>query len=533
MESRPIPFRDDKTDLHSVKLQNGIEMSLSEKYRKHTHREHILSLPDTYIGSIENAPEELYIVGEDGFVPKTISHFNPGFYKLIDELLVNAHDHVIRLKQRGSSNPVKNIQIHISDDKTTFAITNDGESIDVEKHPDHGVYIPQLIFGELLTSTNYDKDEKKLVGGKNGYGVKLVNIFAKRMQITIVDAVRSLKYTQTFEDNMTKVGTPTVKSCKTKSLVEVSWTPDFARFGWKESRIPDDMLDVIRRRVYDLAMTVGKDVKVSWNGEVIKFRDLGKYAEGYLPKDATLIVENPQLHWHIAIGESPTDKLFTVSFVNGIWTKSGKHVDDITNQIVNHFVNYLETKKKTKVKPGMVRDSLAVFVNCLVENPSFSSQTKEVLTTKTSCKLSEDFLKKLVTKLDIVEKVLEAQSAKDTKAEKKTDGKKQSKITGIPKLEDAAYAGTANSHKCVLILTEGDSAKAMALSGLSQEQRKYYGVFPLRGKLLNVKDTSVKKVEQTEEIANLKKILGLESGKKYTDVKALRYGSILIMTDQD
>lgn len=514
-------------------MHNGIEMSLSEKYRKHTHREHILSLPDTYIGSIENAPEELYIVGEDGFVPKTIPHFNPGFYKLIDELLVNAHDHVIRLKQRSSPNSVKNIQIQISDDKTTFTITNDGESIDVEKHPEHGVYIPQLIFGELLTSTNYDKDEKKLVGGKNGYGVKLVNIFAKRMQVTIVDAVRSLKYTQTFEDNMTKVGTPTVKSCKTKSLVEVSWTPDFTRFGWKESRIPDDMLDVIRRRVYDLAMTVGKDVKVSWNGEVIKFRDLGKYAEGYLPKDATLIVENPQLHWHIAIGESPTDKLFTVSFVNGIWTKSGKHVDDITNQIVNHFVNYLETKKKTKVKPGMVRDSLAVFVNCLVENPSFSSQTKEVLTTKTSCKLSEDFLKKLVTKLDIVEKVLEAQSAKDTKAEKKTDGKKQSKITGIPKLEDAAYAGTANSHKCVLILTEGDSAKAMALSGLSQEQRKQYGVFPLRGKLLNVKDTSVRKVEQTEEIANMKKILGLESGKKYTDVKALRYGSILIMTDQD
>jgi DNA topoisomerase-2 len=173
----------------------------------------------------------------------------------------------------------------------------------------------------------------------------------------------------------------------------------------------------------------------------------------------------------------------------------------------------LESKKKIKVKPALVRDSLAVFINCEVENPSFSSQTKEVMTSKVTCKLDESFLKKVVSKLSIIEKVLEQQNIKDTKDNSKTDGKKSSKITGIPKLDDAVYAGTAKSHECSLILTEGDSAKAMALSGLSQEQRKYYGVYPLRGKVLNVKDTSGKKVEQTEEIANLKKILGLESGK--------------------
>ena len=176
---------------------------------------------------------------------------------------------------------------------------------------------------------------------------------------------------------------------------------------------------------------------------------------------------------------------------------------------------------------------MAVFICCFVENPSFSSQTKEILTSKVSCKLSDAFLKKVIAKLNIVEKVLEAQNAKDVKDMKKTDGKKQSRITGIPKLDDAVHAGTAKSHECVLILTEGDSAKAMAISGLSQEQRKLYGVFPLKGKLLNVKDISAKKVEATEEIANLKKIIGLESGKKYIDVRSLRYGSILIMTDQD
>jgi DNA topoisomerase II len=504
---------------------------LSKQYRKHTHREHILSLPDTYIGSIENAPENLFVVGEDAFVEKTIDQFNPGFYKLIDELLVNAHDHVVRLRQKSSENPVKHIDISIVDNKQVV-IRNDGDSIDVEKHPEYGVYIPQMIFGELLTSTNYDKEEKKLVGGKNGYGVKLVNIFAKRLDLTIVDGKRGLKYTQTFEDNMSKVSVPVVKACKTKPFVEVSWTPDFARFGWGDS-IPAGLLEVVKRRVYDLAMTVGKDVRVTWNDTLIKFRDITTYAAWYLPKDAAVVTEVPQVGWQLAVADSPFDKAFSVSFVNGIWTRSGKHVDEITSQIVSHIVQYLEAKKKIKVKPALVRDSLAVFIHCFVENPSFSSQTKEVLTSKVSCKLSDDFLKKVVSKLSIVEKVLEAQEAKDAKDVKKTDGKKQSKITGIPKLDDAVYAGTLKSHECVLILTEGDSAKAMALSGLSQEQRKYYGVFPLKGKLLNVKDTSAKKVEMTEEIANLKKIIGLESGRKYTDVRSLRYGRVLIMTDQD
>ena len=506
-------------------------MDLSKQYRKHTHREHILSLPDTYIGSIENTSEDHYILDGEAFKNQTVNPFNPGFYKLFDELLVNAHDHVVRLRQRNSPNPVKNIAISVEENIIT--IRNDGESIDVEKHPEYGCYIPQMIFGELLTSTNYDKNEKKLVGGKNGYGVKLVNIFAKKLVVTVVDGTRNLKYVQTFEDNMSKIGEPSIKACKVKPYVEISWTPDFARFGWSSAAIPTGILQVIQRRVSDLAMTVGKEVKVTWCGTQVRFRDFTSYISWYLPKDAVIVTDVPQFGWQVAASDTPTDKFFSVSFVNGIWTRSGKHVDEIANQIVSYFVNHLELKKKLKVKPSLVKDSLSIFINCLVENPSFNSQTKEVLTSKVSCKLSEDYLKKLVSKLGVVERVMAQQAVKDTKEASKTDGKKQSKITGIPKLDDAVYAGTAKSHECVLILTEGDSAKAMALSGLSQEQRKFYGVFPLKGKLLNVKDTSAKKVEMTEEIANLKKIIGLESNRKYADIKSLRYGRIMIMTDQD
>jgi len=511
---------------------------MAEAYKKHTHREHILSLPDTYVGSIETTSETMYVVEEEKFIEKHLSSFNPGFYKLFDEIVVNAHDQVVRMRQRGSDNPVKNITIEISADNQTITVKNDGQGIDVIEHPEYKVWVPQLIFGELLTSTNYDKEEKKLVGGKNGYGVKLANIFAKKLTVETVDSEREKKYTQSWEDNMTKVNPPKISSCKTKSYVSVSWTPDFKRFGMTE--ITADLIGVFRRRATDLAMTVGSEVKVHWvHGEektTIKCRDLTAYAKEFVE---TNVVGHSADRWNVVVADAPGDGFLQVSFVNGIWTsKGGTHVDYIVNQVVNNLVEFLETKKKLKVKPSLVKENIAVWITAAIENPSFSSQTKEALTTKSTafgstCKLPEDFFKKLRSKLELVDKLVVAQKEKDEKENKKSDGRKSSKIYGIPKLEDAALAGTAKSAECTLILTEGDSAKAMALSGLTKTQRQTFGVFPLRGKIMNVKDTAGSKIELAKEIAELKKIVGLESGKTYENVSSLRYGRILIMTDQD
>ena len=514
-------------------------MADGSAYKKHTHREHILSLPDTYVGSIETCAEEMYVVEGEAFALKTIKQFNPGFYKLFDEMLVNAHDHVVRMRQRNSANPVKNITISISADNKTITVENDGEGIDVVEHAEYKVWVPQLIFGELLTSTNYDKDEKKLVGGKNGYGVKLANIFGKRLTVETVDAVRGKKYIQTWEDNMTKVLPPKISASKVKPYVSVSWTPDFGRFGMTE--VTPELVSVFRRRASDLAMTVGKDVKVHWkHGEAekltIKCRDLNIYAQEFV---GTPVVFHTGPRWSVAVADTPIDRHLQVSFVNGIWTsKGGTHVDYIVNQVVANIAEYLETKKKIKVKPSLIKENLAIWVTAEVENPSFNSQTKETLTTKSTafgstCKLPEEFFKKVRAKLELVDTLIISQKEKDDKENKKSDGKKQSKIYGIPKLEDAAWAGTARGSDCTLILTEGDSAKAMALSGLTKTQRQSFGVFPLRGKIMNVKDSAASKVELVKEIAELKKIMGLESGKAYHDTKSLRYGRILIMTDQD
>ena len=511
---------------------------MAEAYKKHTHREHILSLPDTYVGSIETTSEIMYVVEGESFKEKMLVGFNPGFYKLFDEIVVNAHDQVVRMRQRASANPVKNITIEISEDNKTITVENDGEGIDVLEHPEYGVWVPQLIFGELLTSTNYDKEEKKLVGGKNGYGVKLANIFAKKMVVETVDSVRGKKYTQVWEDNMTVVNKPKIVASKGKSYVSVAWTPDFGRFGMTD--INEDLVGVFRRRASDLAMTVGKDVRVHWkHGEektLIKCRDLTTYAGEFV---STPVVAHTSDRWNVVVADTPADGFLQVSFVNGIWTsKGGTHVDYIVNQVVNHLVEFLETKKKIKVKPSLVKENIAVWVTAAVENPAFSSQTKEALTTKSTafgstCKLPEEFFKKLRAKLELVDKLVVAQKEKDEKENKKSDGRKSSKIYGIPKLDDAAHAGTARSAECTLILTEGDSAKAMALSGLTKAQRQTFGVFPLRGKIMNVKDTSGSKIELAKEIAELKKIVGLESGKTYENLGSLRYGRILIMTDQD
>lgn len=92
--------------------------------------------------------------------------------------------------------------------------------------------------------------------------------------------------------------------------------------------------------------------------------------------------------------------------------------------------------------------------------------------------------------------------------------------------------GGRHSSKCTLILTEGDSAKALAVAGLSVVGRDNFGVFPLRGKLLNVREANHETIMKNEEIQNIKKIVGLQHSKNYTSLDSLRYGSIMIMTDQ-
>src|SRR6056300_1507994 len=239
--------------------------------------------------------------------------------------------------------------------------------------------------------------------------------------------------------------------------------------------------------------------------------------------------------WSVCIGPSENG-LEQISFVNGLCTmKGGTHVDHVANIVANGIIE--DMAKKIKLKPQQVKNAFTIFVKATLENPNFSSQVKSECTSKSpdfgsKFELPKTFVKNAL-KTGISDELTALSTFKEMKELKKTDGARKYKITGIPKLDDANKAGTAQSSKCTLIVTEGDSAKTLAVAGLSVVGRDHYGVFPLRGKCKSVRDASVAQLTSNQEFNDLKKILGLQQGKDYQDVSELRYGRLMIMTDAD
>ena len=518
------------------------QQALAKKYQKKTDKQHVLDNPDTYIGSVEEVDQENWILDNDKIVTKEHKYI-PGLYKLFDEGIVNARDHVIRMQQQEDINPVTKIEISISDDGV-ITMLNDGDGIDIAMHPEHKVYIPEMIFGHLRTSTNYDKDEKKIVGGKNGFGFKLVLIWSEWGSVETVDHFRELKYTQTFKQNLDIIEKPIITKSKIKPYTKIMFKPDYKRLGI--DNLDKDMIALLKKRVYDIAAVTDKKVKVRFNGNLVPIKNFQQYVDLYIgtKDDTKRVYEQANDRWEYAVCLAPQDEFAQVSFVNGISTnKGGKHVEYILGQITRKLVAYIKKKKKVDVKPNTLKEQIMVFINCSIENPSFDSQTKDYMNTPiakfgSSCDITEKFIEKIANKsgLGVMDVALSLTQVKENKDAKKTDGSKIKSIRGIPKLVDANFAGTDKSDKCTLILCEGDSAKAGVVSGLSKSDRDIYGVYPMRGKLLNVRDIQVKKITENKEINEIKQILGLEADKEYDkgEVKTrLRYSKVLFMTDQD
>ena len=522
---------------------------LAEKYQQKTDKEHILANPDTYIGSVENVESDMWLYEPESnkVVQRTISYI-PGLYKLFDEGIVNCRDHVVRMKQAVASNqekalPVTYIDLGIADDGT-ITMTNDGNGIDVAMHPEYKIWIPELIFGHLRTSTNYNKEEKKIVGGKNGFGFKLVLIWSTEGSIETIDHVRGLKYVQSFSSNLDIIGKPKITKCsKSKPYTKISFKPDFQRFGI--SGLTDDMKQVLVKRIYDVAAITDKNIKVKYNSVQVPIKTFPQYVDMYIgSKDESQRVyeDHANGRWEYVVSLSPTHEFQQVTYVNGIHTsKGGKHVDYVLQQIIRKLSVYIEKKKKVNVNANSIKEQLILFLRCDIENPAFDSQTKDYLNTPvskfgSSCVVSDKFIEK-IAKMGVMEAACALTEVKETRAAKKTDGTKSKNVRGIPKLIDANWAGTDKSSQCTIIFCEGDSAKAGIVSGLSSSDRNLFGVYPMKGKIMNVRGETTKKITDNKEIADIKKILGLESGKDYKTIdhvnRSLRYGKVLFMTDQD
>ena len=498
------------------------------KYEKLTQREHILQRSETYVGSKNTEKTKMYVIKDNNLnniqVEKREVNNNPAFIKLFDEILTNASDHAIR------TGKVKIIKILIDDKKVS--IENDGSTIPIKMHPKEKVYNAELIFSHLLTGENFKDNEERVVGGRNGLGAKLVNVFSKKFKVECCDGKQL--YRQWTKDNMKTIDKPEITKVPkgTKPYTRITYYPDYSRFDFKT--LTKDLKSIMYKRCLDVAAYIPK-VRVSVDGKTIPIKRISDWMKMHLPKDAEFFHEQLSNDWEIGIAQTTEHGFESVSIVNGISThKGGTHVNHVALNIAKDI-----SAKVKKVNWVDVKNKIFLFLISKVPNPTFDTQTKENLTNRMTAEIhknaemSQTTLRKIM-KSNIVQSILDEQELREKLQLKRMGGGKKANVN-LPKLQDANKAGTRESDKCHLFLCEGDSAVTMAVTGMSVKSvgHDYYGAFPLKGKVMNVRDASAQKIKANAEIQSILNITGLEFGRTYTDTSELRYGKIVIMTDAD
>ena len=506
--------------------------TIEERYKKLSPKEHILKRPGMYIGNIYTEPTKMFVFEDINEIKGSkftnkIVEYNAGFIKLYDEVLTNASDHYIRTGQ------VKYIKINVQKDH--ISIENDGPGIPIEMHKEHKMYVPELIFGNLMSGENFDENDQRMVGGLNGLGTKLTNIFSTKFIVETADGKK--KYDQVFTNNMEDISKPKITK-STKNYTKITYYPDFQKFEMSE--ITDEIQSIFLKRAIDIA-AYSPGVKVYYNDIHIPIKTFKDYMKMFINDDDELFYEKINDNWEVGVARSQNDMFQQISMVNGISTHiGGTHVNYISNQIVKLLGEKIEkTNKGANVKQTMIKNHLFVFLNCKIPNPMFETQTKENLTTKMvsdlikDVEVSDGFIKKLASS-QIKNDIVNFATLKEFQEAKKSTQNGQKVKVKIAKLDDANKAGKSpDSMKCHLFLTEGDSAAATAKRGFSVTGNDFYGLFPLRGKPLNVRDITLQKMRENVEITSIISALGLEFGKKYTSTRTLRYGKLVVMSDAD
>jgi DNA topoisomerase II len=561
---------------------------VSSRFKHMTDVEHVINRPATYIGAVAPSVDTMYTMSTDvsnNLITKTKVKYSRGLLKIVDELFVNAYDQCIR---SGLKRPVTYIDICVNNASCT--VINDGTTIPIVIHTDFGIYLPQFVFTKLRTSENFDDTTARFTGGTNGIGSKATNIMSLKFTIMIINTEYLKRYRQTCTNNMSIIGEPIIDDlvydsvkgvytdidgcAYTSDITSITTEPDFKIF--KSNGFNDtDIMGLIRKRCYDLAYCCNStgsatNITVKFNNEIIGIdtTTIVPYAQlyGVVPNNVVFMSspfnrKTGYTHWNIAIALNDRRVFDSVSFVNGINTyKGGTHVNYIKDQIIDKVLNALKKIPECKsmdIDTTYISKCIFLYVSMIQDKPAFNSQSKEDLQTDPT-EYSEQFtvpdtvIEQLLS-LGLTDMILEYANARGLKAMKDAlSTKKHDNLSDIPKYEGAEYAGTKNSHLTSLILTEGDSAKAMVVAGISSIKnkngesigRKHYGVFPMRGKLLNVRDfvpkdgkisssalEGLKKIKDNKEINSLIRILGLTADTKNT--KHLRYNSIIIMTDAD
>ena len=500
------------------------KLTVEQEYELLSQEEQILLRPDTMIGSVEEQTENQWSYNfETNKIEKQEVTYIPAYLKLFDEILTNASDHA----QRGKG--VKTIKVNIDKD-WRITVWNDGEGIPIIKHKEHKMYIPEMVLGKLNSGSNYNDDEERYGAGRNGVGSGVVALFSKQFIINCADGKKS--YYQELNNNATEKTEPIIKKSK-KSYTEVSYITDHDRLPIGDNK--EDTLKLCVKRIYDIAV-YNPGIKIYFNDSLIKVNSMKDWMKLHAKDQEEVFIETINDKWEVGLMQSETDSFEHCSIVNGNTTwEGGTHVNIVMNNIVKNLSAELtKGKKGIKIRPSDIKNKFHLFLVSKVANPAFDTQTKVNL--KTRIKDDVDLSKKtytLLKKSKLMESILEWVLLREQAQIKNLNKKAAGKTIRVDKLVDAHNAGTKKSKLASLFIAEGDSAKGSAMNGLSIVGRDNYGIYPVRGRVLNVRDVAANKIINNNEIADIIKIIGLVPGKKYKDLSELRYGKVIFFTDAD
>ena len=507
-----------------------MKRDVNEIYKTLSDIDHTLLRPASFLGSVVSEKSNQYVLEDSKFVLKEVL-YNPGFHKLFDEIISNSVD-----ESKRPNTKLNTIKVEIDKTKGTISVFDNG-GIPVEIHKDTKMYVPQMIFGNLRSSSNYNDDEDRSWVGVNGLGSKISNIFSTSFVVETADGKK--KFEMEWTNNMKKHSKEKIISTS-KHFTRITYTPELSRFGMKE--ISDDDIKIMEKRVYEIAGCNPK-LTIFFQGKKIMINSFKDYCNMYLDENNPLIyIENKD--WQVGVALSTTGNFQHVSYVNSVYTyDGGNHLIHILDQITPYLREKITKKYKTDILPGQIKNHIFLFVNSTIIRPSFSSQTKEKLISDvknfgTSIELNEKFLSQIY-KSEITNSITDwldkKKMADDSKAEREAN-KTIAKIK-VEKLVDCKWAGTLKKSKTSLSITEGDSAAA----GFRKfRDPNTQALFPIRGKILNVRVSSKDKIRANEELKGIMAAMGLQFGKSpfiYRGTKLfqdnLRIHEIRIYSDQD
>lgn len=492
--------------------------TIEQTYRKLNEVEHILKRPARYLGAIEAAEDDTYFI-EDYKIKYGKLTYSPALLKMFDEIITNSAD----FSKTAEGKHLNKIDVTVDRKTGTISVLDNG-GIPVVIHEEYNQYVPDIIFSELRSGSNFDDDEASDASGQNGEGSTLTNIFSTMFKVETSDGKN--KFERTYYDNMGRKDTPKISKNK-KRFTQITFTPDYEKLG---ITLDNDHFMILKRRCFEIAAT-NAHISVSFNGELIKIKSFEAFAKMFTPDQ--IYFGNDRMQVSLQASDSGFRH---ISFVNSTHTKQGgTHVDYVTTQIINKIRDYIEKKTKQDIKPYEIKKHFFIAINATVNNPRYDTQTKVNLITPQkdygSSLIIDEKTVKAIIKSPIVSSIIawaEKKKAAEelSELEKKNKSLEKGTFRHIKKYEPATSKVRS---KCILFIAEGDSA---AKSLQSARNPEIHGVYPTKGKPINVKDKPLSKLSENKELVEMMQIIGLQFNKKPSK-ELLRYGKIMISADQD